>query len=228
MRVIRWKGAPRHRAEQDGDLEPWTAEQVAEFGENLTRTPATHRQLFDLTLARMMDLKYWLEWGDYSPYLTWQKAGDEGEVRNLVVGWLKDHSGNWYTVDQEPELANRQRIDIWLQNQSVASPVPIEIKVLDKGWSGPQLCERLRNQLVGDYMRGTAGVRGLMLLVWQGIGSKKSWDIDGRMVRLEELRGALRRYWDTISNSFPDVEAVEVVLIDLTLRGRLSSKVNIE
>ena len=35
----------RARAEQDGDLGRWTAEQVAEFGENLTRIPRTHQQL---------------------------------------------------------------------------------------------------------------------------------------------------------------------------------------
>ena len=57
----------RRRAEQDGDLERWTAEQVAEFGEKLTRTPNSHRQLFDLAVARLTDLKDWLERGDDSP-----------------------------------------------------------------------------------------------------------------------------------------------------------------
>ena len=218
----------RHRAEHDGDLEPWTAEQVAQFGDELTRTPTTHRQLFDLTLARMMDLKHWLERGNYSPYLTWQKAGDEGEIRNLVVGWLNDHWRNRYTVAQEPELANSQRMDIWLQNQSVASPVPIELKVLDMDWSGPKLCERLRNQLVGDYMREATAGCGLMLLVWQGSRPGRLWRIGGRLVGLEELRDALGEYWDTISNSFPNVEAVEVVLIDLTSRGTWSSEVDKE
>ena len=62
----------RRRAEQDGDLERWTAEQVAEFGEKLTRTPKTHRQLFDLAVARLTDLKDWLEHGHDSLYRSWQ------------------------------------------------------------------------------------------------------------------------------------------------------------
>ena len=33
------------RAEQDGDLEPWRAEQVHNFNELQTLKPATHRQL---------------------------------------------------------------------------------------------------------------------------------------------------------------------------------------
>ena len=74
------------RAEQDGDLEPWTAGQVSEFGSALTRTPSTHRQLFDLTLDRLTDLKDWLERGNDSPYRTWRRAGSENEMRILVAG----------------------------------------------------------------------------------------------------------------------------------------------
>ena len=214
----------RYRAEQDGDLETWTAEQVAEFGEKLTKTPASHRQLFDLALACVTDLKNWLEGGDDSPYRTWQRVPDEGEIRNLVTGWLNQNWGNKYTTAQEPEIANSQRVDIWIQNPGVPSPVSIELKLLDKGWTGPKLCERLRNQLVGDYMREATGGCGLMLLVWQGRKPDRQWKIDRRLVRLEELRDALMAYWDTISNSFPNVEAVEVVLIDLTLRRRRSSE----
>ena len=214
----------RRRAEQDGDLERWTAEQVAEFGEQLTRTPKSHRQLFDLTVARLRDLKDWLEQGEDSPYRTWQRAPDEREIRVLVSGWLKLRWGNPFTVAQESELANRQRMDIRLQNQSVPSPVPIELKLLDKRWTGPKLCERLRNQLVGDYMRDATGGRGVMLLFWQGNGPDKRWKIDGRPVRLNELRDALKGYWDTISNSFPDVEDVEVTLIDLSQRGKHTSE----
>ena len=214
----------RRRAEQDGDLERWTAEQVAEFGEKLTRTPKTHRQLFDLAVARLTDLKDWLEHGDDSLYRSWQKADDEGEIRSQVATWLNQKRGNPFTVAEEPELANRQRTDIRLQSQSVPSAVPIELKLLDKRWTGPKLCERLRNQLVGDYMREATAGCGVMLLVWQGNGPDRRWKIDGRVVRLDELRDALKGYWDTISNSFPDVEAVEVVVIDLSQRGKRTSE----
>ncbi len=64
----------RHRAQADGDVELWAAEQAREFSSNLTTTPATQRQLFELTVARITDLKNWLERGDDSPYRTWQRA----------------------------------------------------------------------------------------------------------------------------------------------------------
>ena len=212
------------RAEEDCDLEPWTSEQVSEFRSDLTRTPTTVRQLFDLTVDRLADLKNWLERGNDSPYLTWQKAEDEAEVRNLVTGWLNQPLRNPFTTTQEPEIANRQRTDIWLQNPNVSSPVPVELKLLDKGWTGPKLCERLRNQLAGDYLREAAEGCGLMLLVWQGSKPERQRLVNGKRVGVSGLRDALKRYWASISNSFPSVAAVEIVVIDLTLRQNRSDR----
>ena len=178
-------------AEQEGDLEAWSPKQVCEFSARLTRTPETQRQLFDLTVARVTGLKNWLEHGNYSPYRTWQRADDELEIRNLVAGWLELNWGNPYTVAQEPELANRQRMDIWLQNEKVPSPVPIELKLLDQDWSGPDLCKGLCDQLAGDYLRETTGGYGLMLMVWQGSKPGRRRRNDGRLVGIPDLCEAL-------------------------------------
>ncbi len=214
------------RAELDGDLEAWTSEQVSEFESSLTRTPATLKQLFDLTIDRVLDLKTWLEWGNDSPYFNWQKAEHEAEMRKLIVGWLNLNWRNSYTTAQEPELANSQRVDIWLQNPSVKSPIPVELKLLDKGWTGPKLCERLRNQLVGDYLRESSEGHGVMLLVWQGSKPGRRWRINGTLVGVSGLRDALKDYWLSISDSFPRVAAIEIVVIDLTLRARRSGQAN--
>ena len=217
--MVRWA---RDRAQADGDLEPWTARQVYEFGTNLTTTPRTQRQLFDLTVARLADLKNWLERGNNSPYRTWQRAEDESEVRNLVADWF--NRDNLLTMAQEPELANSQRMDIGIQNPEVPTPVPVELKLIDKGWSGPKLCERLRNQLAGDYLREGSERCGVMLLVWRGTKPGRRWQIGGQRVGVSGICGALKRYWDVISSSFPNVAAVEVVLIDLTLRASRSGQ----
>ena len=212
------------RAELDGDLEAWTSEQVSEFGSSLTRTPATLNQLFDLTLDRMHDLKTWLEQGNDSPYRTWQRAKDEPEMRKLVTGWLNQNWQNSFTTAQEPELANSQRVDIWLQNPSVKSPIPVELKLLDKGWTGPKLCERLRTQLVGDYLRESSEGQGVMLLVWQGSKPERRWRINGALVGMSGLCDALKDYWLSISDSFPRVADIEIVVIDLTLRATRSGQ----
>jgi hypothetical protein len=211
------------RAEEDGDLEPWTAEQIYAFDQSQTITPVTHRQLFDLTVQRLHDLKNWLERGNDSAWMTWQRADEETEMRTLVAGWLNQQCRSQYVTAQEPELANSQRMDIWLHNTSVRSPVPIELKLLDKRWSGPKLCERLRNQLVGDYLREESAGCGVMLLVGQKIGHKKSWQVNGRNIGLTDLVDALKNYWQGIAGQYPGVEAIEVIVIDLTQRERVSN-----
>lgn len=210
------------RAEEDGDLEPWTAEQVNAFYKSQTIMPATHHQLFDLAVHRLQDLKNWLERGNDSPWRTWQRVDGETEMRTLITGWLNQHCLDQYTTAQEPELANSQRMDIWLQNTNVHSPVPIELKLLDKGWSGPKLCERLRNQLAGDYLREEGAGCGVMLLVWQGKIAERQWMIGQRRITLIELANALKSYWNKISADFPGVETIEVMVIDLTVRERVS------
>lgn len=210
------------RAEEDGDLEPWTAGQVNAFDKSQTITPETHQQLFDLAVHRLLDLKNWLERGNDSPWRTWQRVEGETEMRTLIAGWLNHHCRDQYTTAQEPELANNQRMDIWLHNSNVHSPVPIELKVLDKGWSGPSLCERLRNQLASDYLREESAGCGVMLLVWAGKDPLKRWEIDGRRVELCELASTLKDYWQGISADFPGVDAIEVIVIDLTQREQVS------
>ena len=214
----------RRRAEADGDIEPWTAEQVAEFATKLTSTPETMRQLFDLTVARVTDLKNWLETGDDSPYRTWRRAKDEVEMRNLIAGWLNPRWGNTITVAQEPELANGQRMDISLQHPNVSFPVPVELKLLrDGGWTGPKLCERLRNQLAGDYLREGTERCGLFLLIWAGTNDARKWQIGQKRHGIADLRDALKSHWEEISSTFANVAAIEVMVIGLTARERKSS-----
>lgn len=207
------------RAEEDADLEPWTAKQVREFETALMITPQNNQQLYDLTCNRLADLKDWLENGNTSPFKTWRRVDNEAEMRNLIAGWFNQNSGERYVCAQENELPNAQRPDIWIESPAVDSPVPIELKLLNKGWSGPELCERLRNQLAGDYMREKSAVCGIFLLIWCGRSSKSSWVIDGRSVRLAELEDAIKAYWDSISPYFPGVEAIEIAVIDLAKRG---------
>lgn len=211
------------RAELDGDLELWTERQVREFAQYQVRTPVSHRELFELTLSRLRDMGDWLEQGNDSPYKVWQKAEDEAQIRNLVAGWMNGFSSSRYTCAQENELANRQRPDIWTQNPYVSAPVPIELKLLDQGWSGPKLCERLRNQLAGDYLREVGAGSGVMLLVWQGQCKKSKWKIGDRLVNLQQLEAALNQYWVSIANNYPGVFAIEVLVIDLTAREMVSN-----
>ena len=218
----RMKELAYKRAEEDGDLEPWTTTQVAEFDSHLTRTPTTQRQLFDLAVDRLTDMKNWLEFADSSPFVTWQRAESEREMRILVAGQLERDSENRFTISQEDEVANKQRIDIRINNQDSEHPIPIELKLLDKRWTGPMLCERLRNQLVGDYLRDGTERFGVMLLIWQGIKSTKKWRIDGKLVEKSNLQNSLKEYWCKNSDCYPKVSDIHIIVIDLNLRAAKS------
>ena len=82
---------------------------------------------------------------------------------------------------------------------------------------------RNRNQLPDDYLREVNERFGLVLLVWRGTRPGRQWLIDGKRVGESGLCCALKQHWETISNSFPNVTAVEVVLIDLMTRVLRSS-----
>ncbi|HAB37788.1 MAG TPA: hypothetical protein DCE52_07315 [Rhodobacteraceae bacterium] len=211
------------RAEQDADEEPWTVEQVYDFSLLLEREPASHRQLFDLGVLQLYDFKEWLEGGNDSLYRTYQRASDEGEIRKIVAHGINCHARDRYSCGQENTLANDQRPDIWLQHPQVTSPVPIELKLLDKGWTGPHLCERLRNQLAGDYLREETAGCGIFLLVWQGSKPGRRWKIGGGLVGVPGLQLALKKYWKCISHQFPNVSSIEVIVVDLTLRASKSN-----
>jgi hypothetical protein len=208
------------RAEADGDIEPWSSEQVFQFEHQQLINPKTHKQLYELGVLKLNSMKAWLEHGNDSPWRTWQRVGLENEIRNLITGWLNQNCRDQYTTAQEPELANGQRMDIWLHSNYVNAPVPIELKLLDKSWSGPDLCERLRNQLVGDYLRASGASCGVMLLV--SAETNKKWMIDGKAVPLDQLRNALMSYWNSIAKGYPKVNAIEIIVIDLNLRNRVS------
>lgn len=216
--------AARNRAMADADLELWTDEQVRDFDDCLTFMPKTPRQLYEIGVHYLLDFKDKLERGNTSLAETYQKVTNETEMRNVVAYHIEDAAKGAFTCAQEAELANHQRPDIWLQHSSVSVPVPVELKLLDKSWSGPDICERLRNQLVGDYLRENDADFGIFLLVWQGKdGAQKRWEIDGERTNVSELENALTRHWLSISNQYPKVKDIKIIVIDLSLRAERSS-----
>lgn len=208
-------------AERYGNLIPWSAEQFKEFHKSKVLPPRTHRQLFELAVQQLNALKGWIENGNDSPWRTWQKAAEENEVRTLIAGYLNQNSKNHYTIAEEPELANDQRMDIRLANPNVQSPVPIELKLLDKNWSGRKLCERLRNQLAGDYLREESAGCGIFLLI--SLNTEKNWMVEGKKVSIEGLAPALKEYWKDISHGCTGVEEIEVIVINMNKRALVSN-----
>jgi len=210
------------RAEQDGDIEPWAPSKVRDFHDKLERTPSNHRELAELAVLRLLDLKDDLEQGDYSISSTLQRGiKQETEMRNFIGWYLREKAFGRYIISQEEEFADAKRPDLRFHGEGFDGPIPVELKLADKKWTGPKLFERLENQLCGDYLRDTRSNRGIFLLVYAGEHNTKHWTLPSSNQRVDfaELIAALQEHWMRISPKFSDIDDITVIGIDLTKRS---------
>jgi len=204
------------KAESDANGEPWPARQVREFNDLMERTPANNRDLFDLAVMRLEDLKADLEEGDASEATLLLRVNDETELRSFLGSRLRLTAQGRYSIVPEEEYADAKRADLRFHAPAVDAPVPAELK-LSHRWTGKDLFERLENQLCGDYLRDIRSGYGLYVLVHQG--KQQSWTIpDGSKADFVGLVEALTRHWFAIASRFPGIEEVKVIGIDLTKR----------
>ncbi|WP_442108423.1 hypothetical protein [Pseudomonas sp. NUPR-001] len=216
----------QQKATADSQTPPWEPEKVIEFHNNLESTPSTHRELWNLAVDRLLDLKHDLEDGDSSYAEILLRTNQETSIRKFIGSWLRDHAAGRYVVPQEEQLADDKRPDYRIQNSDFYEPVPVELK-LSQNWSGPDHFERLENQLCGDYLRGMNSSCGIFLLV--NHGGQATWaSPNNGQVKFEDLVTALQNHWLAIAPKFPNVEDIKVIGIDLTKRGGRASVVAIE
>ncbi len=219
------KKSARKKAEEEADLIPWSSEQFEEFHTAQEKTPSTHHDLYGLAVRRLFDLKHDLEDGDNSSSSLLINEKSETKIRNFIGGWCRDKSMGRYSISQEEELSDEKRPDIRFVSSGFDAPVPIELK-LANNWSGPDLFERLENQLCGDYLRDNRSNCGIYLLVY--LDKKTSWKIPNgnQKANFRELIEALKNRWGEISKSFTNVEHVEIIAFDLTKRKKSSKERN--
>ena len=207
------------RAEQDGDIVSWVPSKVRDFHDKLERTPTNHRELAELAILRLLDLKDDLEQGDSSIASILKKVNQETEIRKYIGKELRDKAQGRYSIPQEEELADAKKPDLRFHGAGFDGPVPVELKLADN-WTGPQLFERFENQLCGDYLRDNRSGRGIFLLVYRG-GKKSHWEVPGSGNRLnfEGLTVALQEHWLLISPKYSNIDDIQVIGIDLTKRS---------
>jgi len=209
----------RERAELDAEHPAWTFEDIASFAEEAEKTPSSHRELFDLVLSRLDDLKLDLEEGDSSNAELLRNSKEERLHRIFIGDWLRRQSRGRYSVPQEEELADRKKPDIRIDCPSLDSPIPIELKIADNNWSGSNLLERLENQLCGQYLRDVRSNCGIFLLTYCG-GKRWEHPETGEMLDFSGLIQVLREKADGIAASSSMIDSIEVVGIDLTKRNK--------
>jgi hypothetical protein len=204
------------KAEQDADGAAWSPAQVRDFHEHLDRTPRNHRELADLAITRLLDVKDDLENGDDSIAKVLLRVKEEPEMRNFLAHQLREKARGRYTITQEEEFADDKRPDLRFHGAGFDAPVPAELKLANK-WTGPKLFERLENQLSGDYLRDNRSGRGIFALV--NLASDARWrPPSGDLVDFDGLLEAVENHWKSIGHNHPHVEDITVIGIDLTKR----------
>ncbi|GES47298.1 hypothetical protein RsS62_65500 [Rhizobium dioscoreae] len=209
----------KERAERDGDLDAIPPAGVRELNDKLERTPTNHRELAELAVLRLNDLKDDLENGDSSIAAILRTVKLETDMRKYIGKELRDKAFGRYAIPQEEELADAKKPDLRFHGIGFDGPVPGELKLADK-WSGPDLFERLENQLCGDYLRDNRSNRGIFALVQKG--EKTSWDLPGKLGRVDfdGLVVALQQKWLELSPRYPGIDNITVIGIDLTKRDK--------
>jgi hypothetical protein len=206
----------RKKAEQDADLVPWSPGQVRDFHDHLDRTPTNHRELADLAVMRLRDLKDELENGDNSVATVLLRVQEESEMRNFLAHEVREKALGRYTITQEEEFADGKRPDLRFHGAGFDAPVPTELKLAER-WTGPKLFERLETQLSGDYLRDRRSTRGIFALV--KLAGNKRWRLpSGDQTDFDGLVFALDSHWKAIAQKHPNVEDITIIGIDLAKR----------
>jgi hypothetical protein len=208
----------RAKAESDADIGAWSPQQVHEFHQKVDCTPTNHRDLAELAHFRLLDLKDDLENGDSSIAGILKGVSLETDIRKYIGRELREKAFGRYSIPQEEELADSKKPDLRFLGANFDGPIPCELKLADK-WSGPELFERLENQLCGDYLRDNRSTRGFFILVYRG---ERTFWIGPEGTKLADfniLVHALQNYWGEIAINFPGIDHIEVIGIDLTKRS---------
>jgi hypothetical protein len=197
--------------EQLADGPAWAAAEVRGFARDYERDPQTDKDLFQIGLRRLADLKAWVERGEDSPRDEVRPEGQESGFRRWLQRRLNERARGRYVIPQEWEIDGRARPDLRLTIPGVA-PVSLELKIADN-WSLQDLIDGLEQQLVGTYMRDQRARYGIYVLaVFKRRRTWKALDQAG-LIDVESILQMLRQKADAILAQRPDLANLEIVVI---------------
>lgn len=154
----------REKAAKDTEFEAYTASDIAALDRD---------GLFKVMKNRLEDFTHEIAHDDFTNRKTLCAITEECEIQRTLALWLKYNEKNAYVVTREPEKADAKRTDIQLNARHGNQKAEIEIKLADN-WSGNELENALRNQLVGQYLRHETSSVGCLLLTYHG--RKGHWE----------------------------------------------------
>lgn len=194
----------RDKAAEEADGTTLREPEVAILDHYGEAPPATRDDMFSLLVDRLDDLDDLLL-QDVSPRAAWAIIKDEKVMRQQIALQLRNGSNSIYTVDQEAVTADEKETDIRLRVATSGQQATIELKI-GENWSGRQLRDTIKDQLVTKYMAAEQCRSGCLVVTatgdsgWKHPETSESLDIDGLRAMLcseaakivEEMAGELR------------------------------------
>lgn len=205
-------------AERRGVLHP---SDLMIFGDAYCRDPRTGNELFEQVTARLRQVKASLENGPFSDRDLFKSGMKEKLLQLWLAARLNDTPqrkfSTRFVVHREPQVDDDKRTDIEVSTRGFK--VCIEIKPVDaKRYSATTLTDTLRKQLTKQYLKGGQNSRHGILVLFRL--DTKAWKIPGGPARgsFEQLILYLKQRAKEVCVEFPEVEALDVIGIDCTVR----------
>lgn len=168
-------------------------------------------------IARLQEIRAGIEGGPFSDRVLFAPGMKEKQLQLWLAARLSDTPLRRFIprfrVHREPEVDEDKRTDI--EVSSAAGKVCIEVKPVDstRTYSANSLTETLREQLVGQYLRGQNSQHGVLVVFRL---DAKQWEIPDGSDRgdFHELIGYLTEQAAKVEADNVDIEGLRVIGID--------------
>ncbi|SIO71997.1 hypothetical protein SAMN05444172_8374 [Burkholderia sp. GAS332] len=146
------------------------------LGTPLHSEPRSERELFEQVLSRLEEVRIGVEQGPFSDRGLFYVRMREKLLQLWLAARFRETPNRRFSVHREEEVDDDKATDIQLSARSWN--VCIEIKPVDhrRGYSAASLTGTLRDQLVGQYLKGFNSGHGILVLFRL---DNKGWDIPG-------------------------------------------------
>lgn len=199
------------------DDTPWEAGDIRIFAKEYRSEPRSDYQLFRLITRLLVDIKNHVERSENAANRLPVRCGDqESDFRGYLHGQLTERSLNWFSVTQESEVDFGQKPDLRIERSGL-NALPLEVKLVNLGWTVKTLMERLENQLIGQYLRSANIRHGVYVL--GNTEAKRYWIMpdSGQRVNFQELVSLLQEKAKVLqSERRAHVDSIEVIGIDFS------------
>ncbi|MBB5441608.1 MULTISPECIES: hypothetical protein [unclassified Paraburkholderia] len=189
------------------------ADDLYSLGTPLHREPRSERELFEQVLSRLEEVRIGVEQGPFSDRGLFYVRMREKLLQLWLAARFRETPNRRFSVHREEEVDDDKATDIQLSARSWN--VCIEIKPVDhrRGYSAASLTSTIRDQLVGQYLKGFNSSHGILVLFRL---DNKGWNIPGVgkgqsfQALVEYLQGQAR----LIKEEQPHVQELIVFAID--------------